>query len=403
MISSISRHGVYVERHSEPVSSEGFDYVLVGGGLANGLIACALHARSDGARVALVEAGNKIGGNHTWSFHETDLDESARELVSPLVDASWRAHDVHFPARTRRVNGTYASLSSASLDSAARGTFARNHSSLLLLGETAVRLEEHAVHLAGGRLLRGRVVLDGRGVTPDEVAPHHRGGYQKFVGLELDLDAPCPRDVPLLMDASVEQLDGYRFVYVLPLGRHRALIEDTYYSLSGELNRGLLRERVLAYAALHGYRVRRVLREEHGVLPIPTHVAPRPNVEGPLRVGMRAGWFHPTTGYSLPLAARFAAIAASCAPEELPERAQAFSAAHQKNARFARFLNRLLFGAFTPTNRRHVLERFYGLPEDVIARFYALQSSRMDRAHILCGRPPRGFSVSQLLLGDSTV
>ena len=34
---------------------------------------------------------------------------------------------------------------------------------------------------------------------------------------------------PVIMDARVEQLGGYRFVYVLPLGEHEIFIEDTYY------------------------------------------------------------------------------------------------------------------------------------------------------------------------------
>jgi lycopene beta-cyclase len=57
----------------------------------------------------------------------------------------------------------------------------------------------------------------------------------------------------------------------------------------------------------------------------------------------------------------------------------------------------MLFGAFAPQERYHVLERFYRLPESTIRRFYALETLAMDRARILCGRPPRGFSLRRLL------
>jgi lycopene beta-cyclase len=44
-----------------------------------------------------------------------------------------------------------------------------------------------------------------------------------------------------------------------------------------------------------------------------------------------------------------------------------------------------------------VFERFYRLPEDLIERFYALSLSLPDRARILVGRPPRGFSIARAL------
>jgi lycopene beta-cyclase len=68
-------------------------------------------------------------------------------------------------------------------------------------------------------------------------------------------------------------------------------------------------------------------------------------------------------------------------------------AEHRRQARFCCLLNRMLFRAFAGGDRRNVLERFYQLPERVIGDFYALRLSTPDRLRILCGRPPRGFSV----------
>jgi lycopene beta-cyclase len=48
-----------------------------------------------------------------------------------------------------------------------------------------------------------------------------------------------------------------------------------------------------------------------------------------------------------------------------------------------------------------VFERFYGLPEPLIHRFYALSLSRLDRARILIGRPPRGFSLGHAMTGTA--
>lgn len=376
-----------------------FDYALVGGGLANGLTALQLLAKQPGVRIALVERGASLGGNHTWSFHAGDVGSALAPLVEPLVTARWPAHDVAFPGRERRLNSGYASLFSNDLDRAVRSAVETSAGSKLFLSRAAARVDGHEVELEDGQRLAARVVLDGRGPQPDV---HHRGGYQKFVGLEVRLGRPSPRSLPLLMDARVPQIDGFRFVYVLPFEPHRVLLEDTYYSTSPALDRSAVRDRLAAYAREHGYEIAEVLREEVGVLPIPTRPALPPAAPGPLRVGLRGGWFHPTTGYSLPQAVRVAELVASVSPEELPDALSAYAEEHGRQARFARWLNRLLFGAFAPADRFHVLERFYGLPEDTIARFYALQTTARDRSRILCGRPPRGFSVMQLFAGEMT-
>src|SRR5690606_7449241 len=83
-----------------PATRSSYDYVLVGGGLQNALIALALLDARPDAKLALVEPG-LIGGNHTWCFHGADVPVSAREWVEPLVVQRWQQYDVAFPRRER--------------------------------------------------------------------------------------------------------------------------------------------------------------------------------------------------------------------------------------------------------------------------------------------------------------
>jgi lycopene beta-cyclase len=48
----------------------------------------------------------------------------------------------------------------------------------------------------------------------------------------------------------------------------------------------------------------------------------------------------------------------------------------------------MLFRAADAPERYRVLERFYRLPEPLIGRFYAGQSTLADRVRILAGKPP---------------
>ena len=55
---------------------------------------------------------------------------------------------------------------------------------------------------------------------------------------------------------------------------------------------------------------------------------------------------------------------------------------------FYRMLSAMLFRAAEPEERYRILERFYRLDAGLIARFYASQSSLLDRARVLVGKPP---------------
>ena len=59
--------------------------ILVGGGLANGLIAYRLAETRPGGRLDHRRGWKpEFGGNHTWSFHDTDLDGGPEPLDGAL-------------------------------------------------------------------------------------------------------------------------------------------------------------------------------------------------------------------------------------------------------------------------------------------------------------------------------
>jgi len=55
---------------------------------------------------------------------------------------------------------------------------------------------------------------------------------------------------------------------------------------------------------------------------------------------------------------------------------------------FYRILNRMLFRAAAPSQRYRILEHFYRLDPDLVARFYAGRSGLRDKLRILSGKPP---------------
>ncbi|MGF1613049.1 MAG: lycopene beta-cyclase CrtY [Gammaproteobacteria bacterium] len=363
------------------------DLALVGGGLANSLIAYRLATQRPSLRLALIERGPSLGGNHTWSLHGQDLTPEQYAWLAPFVAYSWPSYEVRFPRFTRHIDSGYSSLTSSQLHRVvidALGTHA-----LLNTDVQAVSTNEVVLH--DGRRLRALTVIDGRG---DPLSAHLVLRYQKFLGQVVVLENRHGLDGPILMDATVAQRDGYRFVYTLPYSDKTVLIEDTRYSDSPELDRSALRAEIRRYAERHNWYVKRIEGEEEGILPIvlsgDIH-AFWDEAGGVARAGLRAALFHPTTGYSLPEAVRLAddlrglAITDSAA---IYRRVRQRSIAAWKRHRFDRMLNRMLFLAGATHQRYRVLERFYRLPEPLISRFYAGRSTWQDRLRLLAGAPP---------------
>ncbi len=379
---------------SDPI----LDLALVGGGLQNGLVALATLAARPDARIALFERGAALGGNHTWCFHQDDVPDAARPWIEPLVDRSWPGYHVRFARYERALSSTYACITASRLDEVVRARLAVSPNASLHLGSEAVAIEPGRVIVrardGGTRDVRAATVIDARG--PDRAGG--TGGWQKFVGLELALARPHGLEVPILMDATVEQLDGFRFVYVLPLAPDRLLVEDTCFSDGARLDAAAMRARVLAYAEARGWHAREIVREERGVLPMTWDADVTPPEPGLVTAGYQGGWFHPVTGYSFPIALRLAAAVGDAIGrgEDAAAAVAALVPAHRAQLRFARRLVWMMFRWFPPENRAGVLEHFYRLPEDSVRRFYALALTGRDRTRMFLGRPPRGLSLRRM-------
>ena len=367
--------------------------VIVGGGLAGALAAVRLAELHPDLPLLLVESGDAIGGNHTWSFFDSDVPDGLQDLVAALAPVRWPRHRVHFPGRTREFAMAYNSVAAPALDALVRERLAGR----LRLGTKVTRIDADGIELAGGERIGARGVIDARG--PQGAMPGLELGWQKFVGIEFAAASPEP-DCATVMDACLPQLDGYRFVYVLPFGPDRVLVEDTYYSNDAELDREAVSGRVRALAAERGL-LGSELRQEAGVLPILIGGDPDrfwPADDPVARLGLAGGMFHPPTGYSfrlaLPLQARTAPDPGGLRSAELARWTRARFLRHWRETWYFRLLNRMLFHAAKPGERWRVFAHFYRLPAERIARFYAGELTPIDRMRILSGRPPVGIGAA---------
>ncbi len=379
------------------MSDSQFDVAIVGGGLAGGLIALALHRARPEFRLALIESGKTIGGNHRWSWFDSDLSEAGRELLSGFRQTGWDAgYDVEFPKYRRTLQTAYWSMASSEFH---EGLVRELPDTAVMLGCKAANLDAHGVDLEGGTRLEARAVIDCRSF---QSSAHLRGGWQVFLGRHMRLSEPHGLERPVIMDANVEQLaphgngGAYRFVYTLPLSSHDVFVEDTYYADDPKLDRGALSGRIDQYTRDHGWQDNAIVGHEAGVLPVLTggdfgayqdEIA----IPGVAIAGARGGFVHPLTSYTMCVAVENALLAAEEADLTGPQLSALFAARarrHWAKTGYYRLLARFLFFAAKPERRVKVFQRFYKLREGLIERFYAARSRPLDKMRVLWGEPP---------------
>jgi lycopene beta-cyclase len=365
------------------------DVAIVGGGLAGGLIALALRRKHPTLDIRLIEGGRSIGGNHLWSFFASDVAPADRWLVAPLISYGWTSYDVHFPAHARTLKAAYYSIESERFDAVVRAAMPEG---AVMTRRKVLGASARAVVLADGDRIEAGGVIDCRG--PGDLSKLDLG-WQKFVGRELALAEPHALKRPVIMDATVAQIDGYRFMYALPFAATRLFLEDTYYSDTPDIDVAAYTKRIDAWASARGIAVEGVMREEAGSLPIPLggdfEEYWKSGGNRVAKAGMRAGLFQPITGYSLPDAVRLAAVignARDLSGAALHDLTYGHARKAWRQRGFYRMLSAMLFRAAEPGERYRVLERFYRLDAGLVARFYGGQSSLFDRARVLAGKPP---------------
>ncbi len=421
------------------------DYIIIGGGLQGGLLTLAVKHHQPKASVLLIERGSSIGGNHTWSFHQKDVPAESRAWIEPLVTSRWQNYSVRFPGFERRVNIPYASISSIHFSNVVAEAFRalqttgykqssvvdfRSSNTVVNLGNDATLrssktkatgvlpvdqvesflLAETEIEFIGAQSVRtkrgvtftGKVVIDcrgpGRGVIEQPTDEPYGGGFQKFYGFEIELQRDWPESYPVVMDACQDQSNGFRFMYSLPFSNRRVLVEDTQFSEEPKVYRAECLRNIEKFVRSKTESAWSIIREESGCLPMPLSHASMPRATLPVQGGYAGGWFHAATGYSFPLAVRFAQAVASVDPEQAVESIATLVAENQSQARFARLLNRLLYRLVKPHKRSGIFQRFYRvLSDDTISRFYSHRFTKYDAFRIVVGRPPAGLTPMRFL------
>ncbi|MCO4697082.1 hypothetical protein LRR80_03146 [Streptomyces sp. RO-S4] len=285
------------------------DVAIVGAGAAGLSLAHRLAGPGSGGggpSVALVDAppGPLRPPRRTWCFWEAGPGR-----FDAAVTASWRHLRVRDPSDTV-IDGDIAPLRYKMIrsddfehlvdrDLADREDVRRVEGTVDTVedvpGGAVVRLRDRAGH---ARAVRARWVFDSR--PPGSLPAARTTLLQHFHGWFVRTARPVfdPATAELMDFRTPQPADGLSFGYVLPLGRHDALVEYTEFSprpLTSDAYDAAVRhytEHVLRLGDLE------VLSTETGVIPMTDAVMPRQTGQSVFRIGAAGGATRPSTGYT---------------------------------------------------------------------------------------------------------
>ena len=341
------------------------DVLVVGGGPAG--VALAGACARLGLTTGLVDPAPDRPWTATYGMWSRELpDDLPAAVVAARADGRVIAQTEH------RLGWEYAILDVPALRAHLIG---RLSGVQIHAGRAVGSPETGVVALSDGSQLRASVVVDaGGGARPlDPASSRRAAAAQTAYGVILDEDAAAPFVAPgeaLFMDwrADHGEAGWPTFVYVVPLGGGRVLVEETSLARRPALPLTTLRRRLHARLAHHDVRVPADARDEKVSFRL-DH--PRHRGHGALGFGAAAPLIHPATGFNLAASLRLAPAVADAIAAHLPaDPITALSAARKvvwsRNARVVHQVHRIGLESLLrmpPNDVPVFFERFFALPD----------------------------------------
>lgn len=357
------------------------DLIILGGGLAGLTLAARLARERSGPRVIVLEPRTTYQDDRSWCFWRPE-----QHNLSHLVSHQWKTwtfSDAAGAIVRHQVPGlTYQYIRGSSFYASSQNDIAESVRIDLQLGVQARSLtvcgDGVRVETSAGSLL-ARQVIDTRPKATEAML------YQSFAGMEIESDQPLPYDPRevTLMGSLAADSEGLRFIYTLPLGPNRAIVEWTRFGTKPIERDLLLREleELLSDRGLSG--VRR-LRTEGGVLAMGLGRQDAPALSGVVNAGASGGALRAASGYGFLRIQRWADL---CAERLLAGRD---AVGHPREPWLRRTFDEIFLQAVRARPERtaeYFLALARGVSPSVLVRFLTDGARPADYARIISSLP----------------
>ena len=279
------------------MSKNHYDYIICGGGASGLLLAYRMcnDPYFKDRSILMIEKDIKNTNDRTWCFWEP-VEGDLEELVHKSWDQAYFSADdfeLDFslqPFRYKMIRSLdfYQSMKNklAEFDQLTQIKAKVNS-----IDENLVTTEVQSYH---GDLVFSSI-YNPKSLTQQKKYPVL---LQHFVGQVVQTQNPCfDPDKIDFMNFNLPQKGNTRFMYVLPLGSNKALLEYTLFSVN-VLERKEYLDAIAAFLKelpTGGYEI---IEEEEGKIPMTCYRFDLKNSPKLLHIGTAGGWTKPSTGYT---------------------------------------------------------------------------------------------------------
>ncbi|NDE11803.1 MAG: hypothetical protein EBZ95_14785, partial [Chitinophagia bacterium] len=275
------------------------DYLFSGAGASATLLLMNMEKQGllKDKKILIIDPDTKQDNDKTycfWSEHNEQLTLLCRNLISHQwdeVSVNQKEQESLFPKK-------YYYISSIDVYKELRRiidqyNFQRVHSSVI----EVIAVENGVKVITDTNILESSLVFDSR--PPKYLPPKNEDTHllQSFLGYVITTDDPISKINCLdLMDFNVEQLDATQFMYVLPLGEGKILVELTRFGIKAITQNEA--SPILDLYINNRFGNYQILHTELGCIPMSTADISVEPIPGVIAIGGRAGAVKPSTGYA---------------------------------------------------------------------------------------------------------
>ena len=275
------------------------DYLFAGAGASATLLLMCMEKQGllKDKKILILDPDTKQNNDKTycfWSDQNEPLALQCRHLISHQWDevcVNRNEQESLFPKKYFHITGidVYKEL---------RRIIDKHHVERLLSSVIELTPIENGVKvITDTDVWESSLVFDSR---PPKYLPLKKDDahlLQSFIGYVIATDEPISnRNCVDLMDFNVEQLGATQFMYVLPLGEGKTLVELTRFGLE-PISQNEAKS-ILDVYINHRFGKYQILHTEIGCIPMSTAEIINENLSGVIPIGGRAGAVKPSTGYA---------------------------------------------------------------------------------------------------------
>lgn len=284
------------------MNSRNVDYLIIGAGCAGMSLADRFtDYSSQEFSVAILDNKTSFEDNKTWCYWDINGGEGRYEPVKCWDH--WTINSDKESFKSEPSTFSYSMNTSKEFYREVLSNLSQHENIQLKLGTTVKRMKPKVGHVevcTDSDIINAKVVFDSRPIDWRQSLNSSAKPFllQQFLGWTIETtEFNVDESSVILMDFSIQSKGSISFIYGLPLGENKYLIESTIFSRS-LVEKELLAKMIQDYLVKKQVQGYEKIQEECGLIPMSTATPNSSSYHRIQNIGLRGGMARPSSGYT---------------------------------------------------------------------------------------------------------